>query len=92
MVVAKSNSPLDRLLAKLAEHGLESLWGLVLEPDSGLESMLDPESYSDPKSSGLGIGLVRSGQTPCSSFSLLQIGFRRGPPQNSMVGFRLPAG
>ena len=44
MVAAKSNSPLDCPLAKLAEHELESLLGLVLEPDSGLESVLDLES------------------------------------------------
>ena len=44
MVAAESNSPSDRLLARLAEHGLESLGGVVLELDTGLESVLDPES------------------------------------------------
>ena len=43
MVAAKSNSPSGRPLAKLAEHGSESLRGLVLEPDSGLESALYSE-------------------------------------------------
>ena len=44
MVVAVSCLPSTLLLAKLAERGLESLWGPVLELDSGLETALDPES------------------------------------------------
>ena len=69
-VAEESNSPLGRPLAKLAERGLESLflgWVTALDPDSGLESVLNPESWTDPKSSGLVIGPVRFGQTLCSS-------------------------
>ena len=44
MVVAESSSPSIRPLAKLAGRELESPWGPVPEPDSGLESVLDPES------------------------------------------------
>ena len=44
MVAAESNSLLNRPLAKLVERVLESPWGPVLEPDFGLESVLDPES------------------------------------------------
>ena len=44
MVVAESNSLLNRPLAKLVERGLEFPWGPMRERDSGLESVLDPES------------------------------------------------
>ena len=43
----ESDSSLGSPLAKLAERGSESLflgWVMVLDPDSGLESVLDPES------------------------------------------------
>ena len=58
-------------LAKSAERGLESpflYWATLLAPGSGLESELDSESESDPKSTGLEIGLVRFGHALCSSY------------------------
>ena len=67
----ESDSSSGNPLAKSAERGWESpfpYWATLLAPGSGLESELNPESESDPKSAGMEIGLVRFGQALCSSF------------------------
>jgi hypothetical protein len=68
-----------------------SYWGRRPVSGSGLETGLGPESENDLKSVGPGIGLVRIWQTPCSSSSPLQSGFRMGPFRDWLVGCRPPA-
>jgi hypothetical protein len=79
------DSPSGNPLAKSAEcewRALFPYWGRRLVPDSELETELDPKSDSNLKSVGPGTGLVRIWQTPCSSSSSLQSGFRMGPFQD----------